>query len=202
MSRNIGPFIDIVRLEDKEAKLKTFIRIVVEQSRCGAGAIPSDQVVLLIARSVESPVARAVAALVREGTITAPVKTILALVPRESSDAGIGETLSALVGGCGARVVRDARLFDAHEQLVLGPASSWFGDCMRRDPMKRDAYECYAADCSKTAGWARTSFDRLWEVCEAIPEEFAAPGAIVDNSCIAAIAEDGAGADPAGSTSS
>lgn len=197
MSRKIGPFIDIVRLEDKEAKLKTFIRTVVKQS---TSSVPSDQVVLLIARSVESPVARAVAALVREGTITVPVKSILALVPRENADAGIGDTLSALVGASSARVVRDVRLFDAHEQLVLGPASSWIGDCMRRDPTKRDAYECFAADCSKTAGWARTSFERLWAVCEPLPEDSALASTIADVACIAAVAEDPA-ADPAGSSS-
>ena len=201
MSRNIGPFIDIVRLEDKEAKLKAFIRTVVEQSHGQTGAVPSDQTVLLIARSVDSPVARAVASLVREGTITVPVKSILALVPRESGESTSGETLSALVGGMGARIVRDARLFDAHEQLVLGPASSWIGDCMRRDPMKRDAYECFAADCSKTAGWARTSFERLWAVCETMTEETAASAAI-DSACVAGLPDEAAGADPVSSTSS
>lgn len=200
MSRNIGPFIDIVRLEDKEAKLKAFIRTVVEQSNRSASPVPSDQMVLLIARSVESPVARAVAALVREGTITVPVKSILALVPRENADVGIGETLSALVASS-ARVVRDARLFDAHEQLVLGSASSWIGDCMRRDPTKRDAYECFGADCSKTAGWARTSFERLWAVCDPLPEDVALATTTAETACLAAIAEEAPAADAAGSSS-
>lgn len=201
MSRNIGPFIDIVRLEDKEAKLKAFIRTVVEQSQSPAGSRGADQSVLLIARSVDSPVARAVAALVREGTITVPVKSVLALVPRENPDGAVGETISALAGGSGVRVVRDVRLFDAHEQLVLGPASSWIGDCMRCDPMKRDAYECYAADCSKTAGWARTSFERLWAVCEPLPEEAITSSAIVETACVAALPEDAPASGPAGSSS-
>ena len=56
----------------------------------------------------------------------------------------------------------DARLLDAHEQLILGPSSVWVGDCMRRDPAKRDAYECYARDSVETAVWAKRSFDRVW----------------------------------------
>ena len=201
MSRKIAPFIDIVRLEDKETKLKSFIRTVVEQAAAHGGATET-QAVLLIARSVESPVAKAVAALVREGTITVPVKAILALVPRHGAEVGVGETLAALVGTEGGRIVRDVRLFDAHEQLVLGPAASWIGDCMRRDPMKRDAYECFAADCSKTAGWARTSFDRMWDICEIMPDDVLQPAVMIDGACLpAVIGNDDVATDPARSTS-
>lgn len=203
MSRKIAPFIDIVRLEDKETKLKSFIRTVVEQSAVRCDANSDANVVLLIARSVESPVAKAVAALVREGTITTPVKLILALTPRAEGDSdSVGETLSALVGGQGGRVVRDVRLFDAHEQLVLGPAASWVGDCMRRDPMKRDAFECYAADCSKTAGWARTSFNRLWNNCETLPEELLQPASSSAAPGMPPVALDEPMADPLSNTSS
>ncbi len=205
MSRKIAPFIDIVRLEDKETKLKSFIRTVVEQAAAHCETGGESHAVLLIARSIESPVAKAVAALVREGTITVPVKAILALLPRQEVEGdAVGDTLAALVGAQGGRVIRDARLFDAHEQIVLGPAASWIGDCMRRDPMKRDAYECFAADCSKTAGWARTSFERLWNICEALPEELGQPvAAVAAELCPLPVGvEDGALADPVRSTSS
>ena len=56
----------------------------------------------------------------------------------------------------------DARLLDAHEQLIIGPATVWVGDCMRRDPAKRDAYECYAHDSIDTAVWAKRSFEQVW----------------------------------------
>jgi hypothetical protein len=196
MSRKVAPFIDIVRLEDKETKLKTFIRTLVEQTGGSNDADPKGGAVLLIARSVESPVAKAVAALVREGTIRVPVKTILALAPRQEAE-GVSETLAAIVGTHGGRVVRDVRLFDAHEQIVLGQAASWVGDCMRRDPMKRDAYECFAGDCSKTAGWARTSFERLWDICEALPEELLQPAA--SPLCPPPVGVEDAAADPVGS---
>lgn len=170
MSRKIAPFIDIVRLEDKEAKLKAFIKAVVERTADTEEPVEDAGLVLLIARSVDSPVAKAVASLVREGTLAKPLRTILALMPREDADAATVETFHSLTEGHGGHLIRDVRLFDAHEQIVLGPAASWVGDCMRRDPMKRDAYECYAADCTKTAGWALTSHQRLWAASEPMPE--------------------------------
>jgi hypothetical protein len=170
MSRNVTPFIDIVRLEDKETKLKAFISAVVTPNAV-SDAAPGGDVALLIARSIDSPVVKALGGLIQDHTISGPVKIILAIAPRSGAQDPAADALIAMVRSAGARVVRDQRLFDAHEQLVLGPAASWVGDCMRRDPIKRDAYECYAADCSKTAGWARRSFDRLWEACEPLGEE-------------------------------
>ena len=63
---------------------------------------------------------------------------------------------------------------------------------MRRDPMKRDAYECFAADCAKTAGWARTSHERLWNHCEPMPEIVfvpAPPAEVVDAATVSATTE-------------
>jgi hypothetical protein len=198
MSRKIASFIDIVRLEDKETKLKSFVRTVVEQSAMRCESDLSTQAILLIARSVESPVVKAVTSLVREGAIAAPVKVILALAPRQD---GVGEAiddgLAGMIATHGGRIVRDIRLFDAHEQLVLGASSSWIGDCMRRDPMKRDAYECYAADCSKTAGWARTSFERMWDHCESFPEELLSPAKPADEAaCLPPVNGEEAATDP------
>ena len=202
MSRKIAPLIDIVRLEDKETKLKAFISTVLEQNMSQAGTVTCENAVLLVVRSVESPVAKAVAALVQEGTITGPVKSIIAIVPREPNEDGQDETLITLAREHGGRILRDIRLFDAHEQIVLGNAASWVGDCMRRDPMKRDAYECYAADCGKTAGWARTSFERLWAISEPVGETRRGPdNAAVTNACIGATAGEEIAEDPLRSTS-
>lgn len=198
MSRKNAPFIDIVRLEDKETKLKAFVRTVIENSAARSGAESGNHPIMLIARSIESPSAKAIAALVREGVITSPVRTILALLPRSDADAEeAAAAIAALAGSNGGRIIRDVRLYDAHEQIVLGSVSSWIGDCMRRDPMKRDAYECFAADCSKTAGWARISFERLWQSCEPMTEDVlaTASGAAAD-VCLPAVSGDDATADP------
>lgn len=203
MSHKIAPFIDIVRLEDKETKLKSFARTVLEQAAVSRDSGADSSTILLVVRSVESPVAKAVAALIREGTITASVKTVFALLPsQEASTEGVSETMSALVGAHGARVIRDVRLFDAHEQLVLGPSASWVGDCMRRDPMKRDAYECFAADCSETARWARISFERLWAICDPLPDELLPSSATHIEAACLTLAADEAAKDPAHTTSS
>ncbi len=202
MSRKIAPLIDIVRLEDKETKLKAFISTVLEQNMTQAGTVTCENAVLLVVRSVESPVARAVAAFVQDGTITGPVKSIIAIVPREPNEDGNDETLMTLAREHGGRILRDIRLFDAHEQIVLGTAASWVGDCMRRDPMKRDAYECYAADCGKTAGWARTSFERLWAICEPVGEARRGPdNEAVANACMGAATGEEIAEDPLRSTS-
>lgn len=169
MSRKIAPHMDIVRLEDKETKLKAFIRTVVELANAGLESFAAAPRLMLVARSAQSPAAKAIAALIEEGVIDTPVKIVFALNERDL--AGSQPKAVSLALGHDIRLARDPRLYDAHEQLVLGPAASWIGDCMRRDPMKRDAYECFASDCGQTATWARISFERLWNASEPLVDD-------------------------------
>ena len=60
------------------------------------------------------------------------------------------------------RLARDPRLLAAHEQLTLTPTCNWVGDCMRRDPGKRDALERFAPNCAQTGAHAIRSFESLW----------------------------------------
>ena len=54
--------------------------------------------------------------------------------------------VSLLDISCGEfRVLGDPRFGAAHEQLVVG-THVWTGDCLRRDPNKRDAFEVYHSD--------------------------------------------------------
>ncbi len=182
MSRTKSPPMDIVRLEDKESKLKSFIAQFLRES-CATGSLDRNRVLLVVVRSLESPAAKAVASLAGEGTLDIPVRAIVAIVGKGELD-GAPQGTTAFFSGQTVRVARDPRLLDAHEQIVLGPATSWIGDCMRRDPMKRDAYECFAADCAETARWALISFERLWQVSQ--PVESRPVGAVQQ---VAAIAE-------------
>ena len=59
-------------------------------------------------------------------------------------------------------MARDPRLLAAHEQLTLTATCTWVGDCMRRDPGKRDALERFAANCTQTGAHAIRSFESLW----------------------------------------
>jgi hypothetical protein len=150
------PTIDVVKREEKEGRVTGFILEHLQ-------AAPADNTECrLIARSISSPVFRALAAIAASGQLHRPVKIILAST--DGCEAG-GPTDAARFASA-IRIARNPRLLDAHEQLVLGPNTAWIGDCMRREPEKRDAWECYADTCSETALRAGVSFERLWAMCE------------------------------------
>ena len=74
---------------------------------------------------------------------------------------------------CGSALIeirwaRRAALLDAHEQLVLGTGLSWAGDCMRREPEKRDAYEQFDTFDAAAAARATGSFSGFWSMSERI----------------------------------
>ena len=60
------------------------------------------------------------------------------------------------------RVLRDPRFLDGHEQLVLGRHSVWFGDSMRREPDKRDAFASFVAGSADMVAQSRATFQRVW----------------------------------------
>jgi hypothetical protein len=153
MSTFTPPRMHVVRKEEKEARLTAF---VAEQLAAAASDRASREMTVL-ARSADSPVLRALAAhtdAIRAAGYRIRVIAVLA--------EGAGESVVKLMDGAATRTGCDARLLDAHEQLAVGDRVSWIGDCMRREPTKRDAYEIYSADCAETAALAHRSFDRLW----------------------------------------
>lgn len=146
---------------EKEQKLKDFIlQHIARAPRSDAGSV---QPLLIVARSVDSPVVGAIAAIDRELLAArVPVRMILA---QATSDSAAGET-QALACQHEIRWARHPRLIEAHEQLVVGPEVCWIGDCMRRDPTRCDAFENYVEDCGEAAGCAIVSFERLWAASE------------------------------------
>jgi hypothetical protein len=150
--------IHVVRKEEKEAKLTAFIRRNLGARRAGAAR---GGTYLLFARSLESPVARALLSAGSEATeLDLRIRLIVMLDDAVARDlAGTaGERLDAVA----ARVATDMRLLDAHEFLVLGDSTVWIGDCMRRDPSKCDAYEFSSDNAKDSARAAIRSFERLW----------------------------------------
>jgi hypothetical protein len=157
--RPIPPQINVVRKEEKEGKLSEFILRDLAARRENPSAIPLTY--LMIARSLESPVARALlSACPNASALGIRCRLIVML------DEGVARGLSACdhIGVIDARLGTDLRLLDAHEFLVLGPTTAWIGDCMRRDPSKRDAYEFYSDDAVDAASSAARSFERMWRV--------------------------------------
>ncbi len=146
--------------EEKELRLKEFIARDLNARGKDGAAIEGSAAYRLVALSIESPAARALGALAPEITAHGIAIEVVFLCKVSLADA------ERTIPGVTCRVANDRRLFDAHEQLVLSAKDTWTGDCMRRDPHKRDAYECYGINCVKTADWAASSFARIWALAK------------------------------------
>ncbi len=154
----------VTRRAEKEQRLYEFVGAYL--SEANRGRCPTSNDILLIARSVESPVVRAVASLASEiAAAGSCVRLIIARADRESPPRDWALSRDVDVD-CEVRWARRPRLIEAHEQLVLGPQTCWIGDSMRREPAKCDAYESYVDVCSATAAAAAVSFERLWAASE------------------------------------
>jgi hypothetical protein len=150
--------VSVTRHEDKEQKLKEFVLRHLSACDVGAGAQASQ--ILIVARSLDSPVVKAITGSAEEiATGGLSVRLILAHLDRDPApeDWGCGVAFAHEI-----RWAKHPRLIEAHEQLVLSPEICWIGDCMRRDPAKCDAYESYVEDCGEATGCATVSFERLW----------------------------------------
>jgi len=163
MSGKAAPQPCLVKREEKESRLKDLILQHLEQKNPGAAHC------LLVARSAESPVAKILLSMGRAELKGFTVRAIFAQLGT-SETARIAEACRVSDWALQIRWARDLRLLEAHEQLVINPALSWIGDCMRRDPLSRDACEVYAPDCQETARQASRFFERIWQASEPIFE--------------------------------
>ena len=152
----------VVQKEEKVTRLKEFIERDLVARKLVSG--PGEKTVFrLVARSPESPVAVALASIAAEaGSLGIEIQAIF--LSRAPAQSGKYKVIASLPSSAGIRYVLDCRLLDAHEQLVLGPRSAWIGDCMRRDPIKRDTYECYNESCEASALQACRAFEHLWSL--------------------------------------
>lgn len=165
---------NVVHKEEKESRLKEFIARDLANRRAAGGGAQELTVYRLIALSADSPAAKALAELSEE--IAALGITIDAIFFRKR---GIAENFEGL-DPHHCRYATDPRLLDAHEQLVLGPQSVWIGDCMRREPGKRDAFECYSEGCEATSRRAVRSFEHIWLTAK--PAKHGSAARVVDTS--------------------
>ena len=159
------PGTSVVKREDKSERIREFIAAALASLDAAA---PADAaIVLLIARSIESPAA---VALANRGADLAArgiaVRAIFSSVDAEAT--ACGWTLNSRANAYTSQIgwARDPRLLDAHEALVIGRSATWIGDSMRRDPDKRDSFEHQALDCHVTAQRTSASFERIWALSE------------------------------------
>jgi hypothetical protein len=163
MTFNPLPLPLLPKADGKAAVFAQFILAHLPAARSDAG--PEARDITLVARSSESPMAQA---LVLAGdAIAAAGLRVRVIFTAVASDAWT-ETGSPIPFARDIRWARNPRFIDAHEQLVLAATTSWIGDCMRRDPGKRDAFEQTKPDCASTAILAASSFERLWRVSEPV----------------------------------
>jgi hypothetical protein len=140
---------------DKETRIKDFIAESLTAVAEGPGG---DGIVTVIVRNNESPAARALCAALSETAATLDVRVIVADTRVEDASS---PSLAA-IPGVECRHLGDPRFGASHEQIVVGRTHVWIGDCLRRDPNKRDAFELYHKADPIARKCATVSFERLW----------------------------------------
>ena len=152
--------LQVIKKQDKEPRVTAFVKDHLSRRRKAGDNEPAEY--LLIARSPLSPVCRALANLA--SILEKHNISVRAVFTTIEDDAELPEAanFSKHFEPAVARLVDDARLFEAHEQLVLDTETCWIGDCMRREPSKRDAYECYATTAEEIASAATKAFSSFW----------------------------------------
>ena len=148
--------------DEKETKLKDFVGAHLA-ARTAKEIEASSNGYTLVVRAPDSPAAKALALLGPElASAGITVRVLLLDTDNASDEAGQKSILE--LAGVEVRLLSDPRFLSAHEQLVLGNGRVWIGDCMRRDPSKRDAFELFHADNAVAARHAEVSFARMWKL--------------------------------------
>ncbi|NOT71175.1 MAG: hypothetical protein HOP09_07780 [Hyphomicrobium sp.] len=176
------PRIVVVSREDKEAKLRDFIAQALAARR-GEPVQAFGEIFTLIARAPDSPAAQAVLAMAPEiAAANIAIRVVLFETEPMSEDTVQASLLD--VTAIDMRMMADQRFAAAHEQLSLGRDRVWIGDCMRRDPIKRDAFEMYHEAHAPAAGHADASFLKMWD--RSVPLSRVMPSAVSANVILAA----------------
>lgn len=149
--------------EEREQKLRDFILAAI-----GERAIGRNDSVAVLARSPDSPVMRALLAV--SGNLAA-CRAGASIILAGGALAAEDETWSLEFSANFVHQIRltsNPRILDGHEQIVIGDSAAWYGDSMRRDPWKRDAFATFHANDPKSAHRARLTFGRLWDGAQCI----------------------------------
>ena len=147
-------------LETREQRLTGFLSASMQEA-ADAREGATEGTILAIARCGESAVARALIAL--RPVLAANGFKVRVVFSEE--DAQVDQFVAGSADG-GAlpevRIVRNPRLRDAHEQLIVCGSAVWFGDSLRRDNNRRDLFEQYLGSAPDAALAAARAFEKLW----------------------------------------
>ncbi len=148
--------------DEKETKIKDFVAAHLT-ARTANEIDAGTNFYSIVVRAPDSPAAKALALLAPELTAAGIIVRVLLLDTENASDEA-GQKSILELANAEVRLLSDPRFLSAHEQLVLGNGRVWIGDCMRRDPSKRDAFEMFHADNAVAARHAEVSFARMWKL--------------------------------------
>lgn len=175
MSRPSAPQFTFVRREEKEFRIRELVVRHLQRQAADSFQGVGEKTCLMIARSADSPMAKTVLSLGASGALRGySVRAIFGFLGTAET-VKIAEACRASAWSLQVRWARDLRLLEAHEQLVLGTETSWYGDSMRRDPSIRDACELYAPECPVTARRSIQFFENLWRASEPVFERTLVP---------------------------
>lgn len=167
----------LVRHLEKQENLARFVGYYLDRTSVAKSADVRVRHGSLLARSPSSPVARALLAATDE------LKSLHISIEVAFARLEPAELMADWVARGGAEPGRQPtmlfrwaarpQLLEAHEQLVLGLNMSWTGDCMRREPETRDAYELFDTFHMEAAARATQSFRAIWNTCQPLPASIA-----------------------------
>lgn len=180
MRPNNPPFKPLESREERESRIKDFIRDALDETATGRA-----DAIALLARSPESP---AVAALLAMTDELAERRIGAVVVLAGGSAASEDETWNLSFNAKFVHEIRltsNPRLLDGHEQLIIGDTAVWYGDCMRRDPLKRDAFSAFCPNDRDIARAGRFAFANLWQRAQSIYRNAALSSVVVTTRDVA-----------------
>ena len=155
-----------VKSMEKQENSSRFIGYYLDRLSVADEPSLTQRTATLIARSPASPMARALLTVLTECESLA-VRVEVLFAKAEPADQ-MAQWLEAAARNDATdpflllRKAGHPALIDAHEQMVLGTTFSWQGDCMRRDPETRDAFETFECFNSEAAKRVSRTFQALW----------------------------------------
>lgn len=177
MRAKTPPFKPFETKEERETALKEFIRGALDEAAAGR-----EDAIAVLALSPSSPVIAALLALSDE---LAGRRVGASIVLAGGATAAEDETWSLSFSAKFIHEIRltsNPRILDGHEQLIVGDRSLWYGDCMRRDPSKRDAFASFLPDQPATVRASRFAFGQLWRGAQSIYRNAALASLVVTST--------------------
>lgn len=140
--------------KDKVQRLVACVRGYIQSLESLSEVEP--RTVYMVAKSPASPVAKAIESVL--GELASRGFEIHVVFAEREPEAGVRSWMKAAHSLGWAR---DARLLEAHEQLVVGRSVCWYGDAMRRDTDKSDLHEHLVKGCRRSSSNALRWFEHL-----------------------------------------